>query len=282
LPDDFAAWIGRTETMTDTITPRQARLMAATLDYSADATEAVLTAGVLPPLWHWTAFVPDTPMSQLGPDGHAKRGGFLPPVPLERRMWAGGRLVFHNAALPLGVPMERHSEILSITEKEGGSGRLVFVTVAHRISGPNGLAIEEEQDIVYIAIPDQFSPPPSKPAPTAPTWAEDVPIDAVRLFRYSALTFNGHRIHYDMDYTREHEKYPGLVVHGPLQATLMLEGARRNATGQRPARFSFRGMRPLFHFEDLRVTGHADTTGTAVHAVNGDGLVTMQGRVDWV
>jgi 3-methylfumaryl-CoA hydratase len=280
LPDDLAAWIGKTETRTDTITPRQAELMAATLDYDAGASDAVLAAGVVPPLWHWMAFLPDAPMSDLGPDGHAKRGGFLPPVPLERRMWAGGRLVFHRPA-PLGAPIERRSEILAIKEKTGGSGRLVFVTVAHRISGPDGLAIEEEHDIVYIAIPEVFSPPPPKPAPEHPTWAEDVPIDSVRLFRYSALTFNGHRIHYDLDYSREHEKYPGLVVHGPLQATLMVEAARRNAPGREPGRFSFRGVRPLFHFETMQVIGHSDGDGTAVHAVNGDGLVTMQGRMDW-
>jgi len=281
MAEDLAAWVGRTETRTDTITPRQIELMAATLDYAPETTRSVLAAGTLPVLWHWMAFVPDAPMSNLGPDGHAKRGGFLPPVPLERRMWAGGRLVFHETPAPIGAPLERQSEILAITEKEGGSGRLVFVTVAHRIFGPEGLAIEEEHDIVYIAIPERFAPPPPKAAPEAPTWAEPVPVDPVLLFRYSALTFNGHRIHYDMDYTRTYEKYPGLVVHGPLQATLMAEAARRNAPGQRPARFSFRGVRPLFHFETLQITGHADAGGAAVHAVNGDGLITMQGRMDW-
>lgn len=281
MADDLSAWVGRTETQTDTLTARQARLMAATLDYPADAAEQVLAGGTVPPLWHWMGFLPDAPMSGLGPDGHPRRGGFLPPVPLERRMWAGGRLRFHSPDAPLDAPLSRHSEILSVTEKQGGAGRLVFVTVRHRLSGPGGLALEEEHDIVYVAIPEVFTPPPPRPAPEAPTWAEDVPIDPVRLFRYSALTFNGHRIHYDMDYTREVEKYPGLVVHGPLQATLLMEAARRQTPARRPARFGFRGVRPLFHFETLRVQGHASPDGADLYAVNGDGLVTMQARIDW-
>lgn len=281
MAQDFAAWVGRTETMSDTIAPRQARQMAATLDYGPEATSALLDAGVLPPLWHWMAFQPETPMSGLGPDGHARRGGFLPPVPLERRMWAGGRLRFH-ADPPIGQGLERRSEILSVTEKSGGAGRLVFVTVLHSITAAGALLVEEEQDIVYLAAPETFTPPPPKPAPANPAWRVDVPVDPVKLFRYSALTFNGHRIHYDLDYCREVEKYPGLVVHGPLQATQMIEAARHATPGRTPAKFSFRGVRPLFHTDILHIAGHpGDNGATSVLAVNGDGLITMQGRVDW-
>lgn len=281
MAQDFAAWVGRSETVSDIIALRQARQMAATLDYAPEATGALLTAGVLPPLWHWMAFQPETPMSGLGPDGHARRGGFLPPVPLERRMWAGGRLRFH-ADPPIGEAIARRSEILAVTEKSGGGGRLVFVTVLHSITAAGTLMLEEEQDIVYLATPETFSPPPPKPAPENPVWRVDVPVDPVKLFRYSALTFNGHRIHYDLDYCREVEKYPGLVVHGPLQATQMIEAARLATPGRTPAGFSFRGVRPLFHTDSLHIAGHPGEDGTtAVHAVNGEGLITMQGRVDW-
>jgi 3-methylfumaryl-CoA hydratase len=283
MTGEYAAWVGRVEEATDVIGAAQARRLAATLDACAAVPATALVEGApLPPLWHWIGFLPEVPMAGLGRDGHPARGGFLPPVPLERRMWAGGRLRFHDAVLRLGEPLARRSEILKVAEKTGNAGRMVFVTVEHRVSGAEGLAVTEEQDIVYVAMPDRFSPPPPVAAPAAPLWSEPVAIDSVRLFRFSACTFNGHRIHYDLAYAQEVEKYPGLVVHGPLQAMLMLEAAQRRAPGRRVARFSFRGLRPVFHFDRLSVMGEAEAGGEqALCTATGEGFIGMQGRVGW-
>ena len=186
-------WVGKSEELHDDITAAPLRGLSATLDRD-DAQPAKGTP--VPPLGHWLYFLPQAPQSQIGPDGHPKRGGFLPPVPLERRMWAGGRLRFH-APLTIGEEMFRRSEITKVSEKTGSTGRMVFVTVRHDVHGAAGLAIEEEQDIVFIAMPDRFTPPPPVAAPE-PDRREDVAVDEVRLFRFSALTFNAHRIHFDL------------------------------------------------------------------------------------
>ena len=205
---------GRTETRQDTVWPLLVRGMAATLGVPAPERE-------LPPLWHWMLFQDWVPPEGLGPDGHPRRGGFLPPVhDLPRRMWAGGRLVFH-APLRVGEPVTRVSTILSVTEKHGASGRLVFVTVRHEIAGADGPAITEEQDIVYRGTRASAVKPGRRPPPIAAARGAEVLPDPVLLFRYSALTGNGHRIHYDAGYVRGVEGYPGLIVHGPLQATWM-------------------------------------------------------------
>jgi 3-methylfumaryl-CoA hydratase len=280
---EFEAWVGRVEEATDSVSVQQVAGLAATLDLDQATRErlGLSAGGVLPPLWHWLTFLPSTPMSGLGPDGHPRRGGFLPPVPLERRMWAGGRLRF-SGEIRIGEVLQRRSTILSVEEKTGRAGRMVFVTVEHRLSAASGEAIVEEHDIVYVAIPERFTPPPPVAPPTQIAHEETVPIDTVKLFRFSAVTFNGHRIHYDLDYTREVEKYPGLVVHGPLQALLMMEAARRWRDGAIPAAFSFRGVRPLFHFEPLKVVGTAVEGGEQQLAtVNGDGHACMQAKVTW-
>lgn len=283
MDSSFDAWLGKVEEGTDSVTIQQAEALAATLDLSEAerARRDITSGGPLPLLWHWLAFAPKAPMAALGPDGHPRRGGFLPPVPLERRMWAGGRLAF-KSGLKIGEPIHRRSEIIAIKEKTGGAGQMVFVTVRHMLSGDHGVAIEEEHDIVYVAIPERFTPPPPVPAPPKPVWQESVAVDPVLLFRYSAVTFNGHRIHYDLGYTTEVEHYPGLVVHGPLQATLLLEAATRQRDGARPVAFRFRGVRPLFHFETLTLMGSGIEEGVqAIAAVNGDGHVTMQAQVTW-
>jgi len=274
MPGDFDDWIGRTETAEDTISPRQTRQMAATLDAAAPD-------GLLPPLWHWIGWQTETTMAGLGPDGHPARGGFLPPVPLERRMWAGGRLTFH-AALTVGAPMRRQSQILKVSEKTGTTGRMVFVTVGHSVEGPQGLAVTEEQDIVYVAMPERFSPPPPQIAPDGAVWREDVAMDTVRLFRFSALTFNAHRIHFDLPYAQSVEKYPGLVVHGPMQAMLLMAAAIRHRGGAMPATFRFRGVRPLFHTDTVTLTGWPEADGSqALAVVTGEGVMTMQADIGW-
>lgn len=266
MSDTFGAWMGRVEEAEDRISDRQARQMAATLDVGGD----FAPGAVLPPLWHWMGWTPETRMAELGPDGHPARGGFLPPVPLERRMWAGGRLRF-LAPLRIGEGLFRRSEIVKVAEKTGTTGRMVFVTVRHDVHGAAGLAIEEEQDIVFIAMPDRYSPPPPVEAP-APDWRQDLAMDEVRLFRFSALTFNAHRIHFDLPYATGVEKYPGLVVHGPMQAMLLMEAARARRGGAMPGGYRFRGVRPLFHFDTLSLQG----VGAKLATVNGDGLVCMQ------
>lgn len=278
MSESFIYTVGRVEEATDVITPRQARQMAATLDIAV----ACASNDLLPVLWHWMGWAPEAAMAELGPDGHPAKGGFLPPVPLERRMWAGGRLDF-LAPLRIGEPLQRRSEILKVNEKTGTTGRMVFVTIKHEITGAEGLAIYEEQDIVYISMPDRFTPPLPVPAPKA-AWRQEVAMDTVRLFRFSALTFNAHRIHFDLPYATEIERYPGLVVHGPMQAMLLMQAARARAVGAVPRSYRFRGVRPLFHFDhlDLQGQGDAQATGSeSLATVQGDGLVCMQAEITW-
>jgi hydroxyacyl-ACP dehydratase HTD2-like protein with hotdog domain len=216
------------------------------------------------------------PPDRIGPDGHPKRGGFLPPVlDLPRRMWAGGRLAFH-APLRTDDRVRRTSTITAVSEKSGGAGRLVFVTVRHVVEGPAGTAIEEEQDIVYRGAEGAAV----KPAPAAPDWPgaarRDVVPDPVMLFRYSALTGNGHRIHYDHPYVTQVEGYPGLVVHGPLQATLMAALAGQAAPGRALRRFAFRGKRPCFDGRALTVLARRDGAQVLLETRDDGGATCMQ------
>jgi 3-methylfumaryl-CoA hydratase len=279
---DYQDWVGRVEEAEDRVGVHTVAHLAATLDYDADVRSrmALVEGGPLPPLWHWLGFLPQVEQSRLDRDGHPVRGGFLPPVPLERRMWAGGRLQFHDQ-LRVGEVLHRRSEILKVSEKQGATGRMVFVTVGHRISTLRGLAVTEEQDIVYVAMPDRFTPPPPVAPPEGAEWVEEVEMDTVRLFRFSAVTFNAHRIHFDLPYAQEVEKYPGLVVHGPLQAILLMEAAR-SRSGTAPVAYQFRGIRPLFHTDRLQLMGHPAENGTQpLCTVAGGGHVCMQARASW-
>jgi len=252
-------WQGRRETMEDVVTAAPLRGLSATLDRPDPAATA---GSVLPPLWHWLFFLPHALQSELGPDGHAKRGGFLPPVPLPRRMWAGGRLQWHQA-LRVGDAVKRVSTIASVQHKTGRSGDLLFVVVAHEVFNRHGLCLREEHDIVYrpaahtqtAATPSAWADPhpaqASERSDAPALWQRDWTPDAVMLWRYSALTFNGHRIHYDRDYCRDVEGYPGLVVHGPLIATLLLDLVRRH-TDRVVTHFSFKALRPSFACHDQR------------------------------
>jgi 3-methylfumaryl-CoA hydratase len=244
-------WIGRSETVEDVVTASALAKMAATLGRD----DAAPAAGdPVPPGWHWMFCHAPAPASALGADGHTRRGGFLPPTRQPRRMWAGGRLVF-GPPLRVGQPVTRRSTVLDVAEKTGRSGALVFVTVRHDYAGPDGSAVVEEQDLVFRAAPRPGErPPPAELAPPA-RWRRAVHADPVMLFRYSALTFNGHRIHYDQPYATQEEGYPGLVVHGPLLATLMLDLVRRNAGGRAIERFAFRGLRPVFDTAPFEIAG---------------------------
>jgi 3-methylfumaryl-CoA hydratase len=216
--------------------------MAATLDLAA-APEA---GAPLPPGWQWLYFNPTVRRSELGVDGHPARGGFLPPVELPRRMWAGSRIAYHKP-LPVGAEATRRSKILTVTEKQGKLGALCFVTVEHTISDAAGVCMVEEQDIVYKEeTPPGTAPARPKPYEAEAQWTQSVIPDTTLLFRYSALTFNGHRIHYDLDYARDEEGYPQLVVHGPLTATLLQQFAVEQGEGRRLTQFDFRAVSPLF------------------------------------
>ena len=251
----FDEYIGREEVREDRADPRLATGLAATLGRPLEGEE-------WGPLWHWMLFQDWRMPGEIGPDGHPRRGGFLPPVhDLPRRMWAGGRVTF-RAPVRTGDEVRRVSTILSVTEKAGGSGRLVFVTVRHVLHGPAGVLVEEEQDIVYRGAEGAAV----KAAPAAPAWdgalAASVLPDPVMLFRYSALTGNGHRIHYDHPYVTGEEGYPGLVVHGPLQATLLARHALDVAgPGAALARFVYRGKRPCFDGRPLVLLGRRDAGG---------------------
>ncbi|MEW5889692.1 MAG: MaoC family dehydratase N-terminal domain-containing protein [Pseudomonadota bacterium] len=259
--DRLQEWIGKSETLTDQVTATPVAALAATLDRDDPRPQP---GDALPPLWHWLYFLPLHKQSELGPDGHARRGGFLPPVPLPRRMWAGSRLEFHQP-LRVGEAMARTSRIMNVEYKSGRSGDLVFVLVRHEISGARGLAITEEHDIVYRPLPVPGAPAPAPtPAPADAAWERTIVPDDVLLFRYSALTFNGHRIHYDRRYVTEVEGYPGLVVHGPLIATLLLDLLRRRLPQARVARFAFRALRPLFDSAPFAVCGRPEADARTI------------------
>jgi len=260
---DLARWIGKTETVTDSVTATPYAALSATLDRAPERPPA---GTALPPLWHWLYFLPLYRQSEVGPDGHAKRGGFLPPVPLPRRMWAGSQFEF-NRALRVGDRITRVSTIADVTEKSGRTGPLVFVKVRHEIRANDDAspAIVEFHDIVYREAPkpDEATPPP-KAAPSQGSWLRHWIPDDVLLFRYSALTFNGHRIHYDRKYVTEIEGYPGLIVHGPLIATLLLDLLRSERPDAVVRRYEFRAVRPLFDINAFDVCGEPSEDGKSV------------------
>jgi 3-methylfumaryl-CoA hydratase len=274
------SWIGRTTSASDVITLRLAQELSATMDRDGPPPRE---GDVCPLAIHWCLAPPMVPQSRLGPDGHPARGDFLPPVPLPRRMWAAGRLEFYDA-LRVGDRVERHSKIADLNVKEGRSGRLCFVAVDHEISTPSGLALKERHDIVYRDAPSdnpsQHTAPARGESPRAAQWSEARIADAVVLFRYSALTFNGHRIHYDRQYVTEVEGYPGLIVHGPLQATLLVEFAT-SVRRVGPRVFSFRALNPLFDGQDFTLNAAEGEGGLDLWIAGPDGRTTMAGKAQW-
>jgi 3-methylfumaryl-CoA hydratase len=270
--DHLRSWIGKQETLHDQVTRFPIAALSATLDRDDPAPAA---GDALPPLWHWLYFLPTARQSILGPDGHPARGGFLPPVPLPRRMWAGGRFVFHQP-LRVDEPITRTSTVQDVTVKHGRNGALCFVLVKHEVAGGNGLALVEEHDIVYRDMPQPNEAPATPRAVrTDGIWQRDIHPSESMLFRYSALTFNSHRIHYDRRYVTETEGYPGLIVHGPLIATLLIDLLRRNTT-RSVASFRFRAVSPLFDIASFSVHGVPDSNGAALWARNASGHLAME------
>ncbi len=288
-------WVGKTEVLHDLVTAAPVSGLSATLD-RADAPPTPGTP--LPPLWHWLYFLPQHQQSLLGADGHAQRGGFLPPVPLPRRMWAGGRLQWRSSnPLVVGDAVHRMSRIASVKHKAGRTGDLVFVLVKHEVHNVRGLALTEEHDIVYRANvaptlgtgvsslpPEGALAPRGGPSALDPAsadsaaWSMQIKPDDVLLFRYSALTFNGHRIHYDRRYVTEVEGYPGLIVHGPLIATMLIDLLRRHMPKAHVLGFEFRAVRPVFDIAPFKVHGKPSADGKTVQLWTEDheGWLTMQ------
>ena len=268
---DWESWVGR-ETRTNAyLDPAQANRMAATLGREPNFTEG----DALPLAWHWLFFHDVVPAGKLGDDGHPALGVTMPPVPLPRRMWAGGRLEFVTP-LPLGAQAERVSRITSILPKEGRSGKLVFVTVDSEVIVEGETTLRERQDIVYRELVSAGSAEPPR-APDGADFADTWELDSTALFRYSALTFNGHRIHYDVDYARDVEGYDNLVIHGPLIATLLLDAAMRN--GHDVESFAYRAKSPLLLPDAFTVNGRVDGGEGNLWAATPEGRLAMDAEI---
>lgn len=280
--NDLAQWIGKTETVTDVVTSGQAQALAATLDLEQthwpDGSE-------LPLMWNWIYCTQKVRQSELGPDGHPKKGGFLPPIALPRRMFAGARMELH-APLKVGAKIEKTSTVLDVVEKHGKSGRLAFVTVRHDYHCEGTHCLRDTHTIAYRETPKEKALP-IKPTATGldrPDWADwsiMVRPDPVLLFRYSALIFVSHRIHYDRDYTTQTEGYPGLLVHGPLIATMMAEFARMNLPGTLVDRFDFRAVAPIYDTEPFQIamSKDRDAQGYRIESIRADGKTAMSGHI---
>ena len=295
---NLSDWINRTELAEDIVTATPFAALSATLDWpnnlnSASGGARPALGTELPPLWHWLYFLPLAQQSEIGGDGHPTRGGFLPPVALPRRMWAGSDITFHSP-LRIGDALTRKSTIVDVTEKTGRTGNLVFVKVRHEISktgntgktGNTALALSEHHNIVYraAAVASDIAPTPLVPllvpplaAPTTSQWQRTIRPDDVLLFRYSALTFNGHRIHYDRRYVTQIEGYPGLIVHGPLIATLLLDLLRRNRPDAIVTHFEFKALRATFDLHPFTVHGEPSIDGKSIRLWGKDheGFLTM-------
>ena len=273
--EHLRSWIGRTESLHDTATLAPLCALSATLDREASD---IAPGWALPPCWHWLYFLPMHRQSELGQDGHAQRGGFLPPVPLPRRMWAGSRIDF-VAPLRAGQAIARHSRIADVRLKEGRQGPLVFVHVHHDIHAEGQHVIHEEHDIVYRDLAPagaRAETSASAPALPAAEWRRTVRPDDVLLFRYSALTFNGHRIHYDRRYVTEVEGYPGLIVHGPLIATLLLDLLRQALPEATVRRFAFKALNPIFDTAPFEIGGRREGAhGVRLWALTPHGQLAM-------
>jgi 3-methylfumaryl-CoA hydratase len=276
--DHLRQWIGRTADASDVVTAQLVKGLRATLFQEIGEPKS---GDAAPFTVHWCLAQPVFPMSMLSADGHPTRGGFLPPVPLPRRMWAGGELQFFDA-LRVGDDTTRTSRISDVTVKTGSTGQLCFVAVEHEVTTPRGTAIRERQDIVYRDMGGQAAATArAAPPPPVAKHRETHMADPVLLFRYSALTFNGHRIHYDRDYVTKVEGYPGLIFHGPLQAAFIVELAAKLRGGKPPRKFSYRGVQPLFEGAEFSVNASDNGTGLELWTANAAGQPTMKGTATW-
>jgi len=277
--DHLREWIGRSTSASDIVTAQLVKGLRSTLFQEIGEPKP---GDAAPFTVHWCLAQPVFPMSMLSQDGHPTRGGFLPPVPLPRRMWAGGELEFIDS-LRVGDEATRASRIADVTMKTGSTGILCFVSVQHEVTTERGVAIRERQDIVYRDVSSASQAAPTKPPPPPPVakHRESHMADPVLLFRYSALTFNGHRIHYDRDYVTKVEGYPGLIFHGPLQASFIVEMAAKLHGGQPPKKISYRGLQPLFEGSEFSINANETDKGMDVWTANSAGQPTMKGTATW-
>ncbi len=276
--DHLRQWIGRSQEATDIVTAQLVKGLRATLFQEVGEPK---TGDAAPFTVHWCLAQPVFPMSMLGPDGHPTRGGFLPPVPLPRRMWAGGEIEFLDA-LRVGDVSTRTSRISDVTMKTGSTGQLCFVSVEHIVTSPRGIAIRERQDIVYREMGGAPAAAPKAPPPPPVAQHRETHVsDPVLLFRYSALTFNGHRIHYDRDYVTKVEGYPGLIFHGPLQAAFIVELAAKLRGGRPPKKFTYRGVQPLFEGSEFSINANDNGDAMDLWTANDAGQPTMKGTATW-
>ncbi len=267
---DLSSWIGRNETTLDHVARGPFDRLAALLDRAPEA-------GDIPPMGHLLCFLPQAPQSEIGADGHPARGGIVPPLDLPMRMAAGSRMSFH-APVPFGADVKRVSTIANISEKSGRTGRLAFLTLRHDIFAGDTLCITDEADIVFREKSGNAQPlPPGERR--EPEVTRTISPTAALLFRFSALTYNAHRIHYDRDYAMKDEGYPGLVVHGPLLAALLVDHFRRHRPHDRLATFQFRAQRPVFDLAPFTVNLVDTDTGADVWAADADGYVAMAGKI---
>lgn len=273
--DALQAWVGKQQSQQDVASLSAVAGLSATLDYFEPCAQI---GDELPAPWHWLYFLPTAPASAIDHDGHPRRGGFLPPVPLPRRMWASSSLEF-KAPIHVGNSIRKLSTIDDVSLKNGSSGQLVFVSVLHETFSNDTLAISEQQQLVYRAAATADDPiPAAKPAPAEAQWQRVINPDPVMLFRYSALTFNSHRIHYDRDYAMNQEHYAGLVVQGPLTATLLLDLLRREMPKAVIKSFSFRGVSPLLDTDTIHLQGRCDGQQVQLWALNGNGGLAMTAK----
>ncbi len=266
------SWRGRQQRISDQLTADRAEALGMTLDTKPDRFSS---GDPLPPLWHWIYFWQPVPSAETGPDGHPKKGGFLPPVSLPNRMWAGGSLDFFQP-LKIGDRIEKLSTIQDVEFKEGRTGPLIFVTVRHDYTKDDKVLVTETQNIVYrdaAKSPRRSNPEPPEDWKIDDGWLQKIVPTTLLLFRYSALTFNGHRIHYDRDYVVNVEQYPGLVFHGPLTATLLAEHVRKNVPDKTLESFSYRAIRPLFDTGPFDIEGRKTADGYCLRALDPKGFV---------
>ncbi len=277
------AWIGRTSEAEDVATASAVQRLAALLDHQ----QPPWSADVVPPLGHWLYFLPAARQSTLAPDGHTRHGDFLPPTQLPRRMWAGGRIELLRP-IPIGAAIRRRSTLIDVSSKRGASGELMFVTLRHEISSGSALALIEEQDIVFCEPLPSRQALRSRAAAAESSSAADASVSsrrslalgAVELFRFSALTFNAHRIHYDRDYACQEEGYPGLVVHGPYLVLLLVDQFLRSAPGAPISKLSYRARSPLFERERFELCVQSGTPRAQLWALGPKGETAMQAQIE--
>jgi 3-methylfumaryl-CoA hydratase len=268
---DYEDWMGRRETVEDVASPAPLAGMAALLDHETPP----WIAGEVPPLGHWLYFLPRARQSEIGADGHPKRGGFLPPIELPRRMWAGSRIAWHGP-IRIGARIANRSTIKAIERKLGASGEMVFLTVAQEISADGKLAVTEERDVVFRAAPKVGeSAKAGASERREPEYARTLTPDETQLFRFSAITFNAHRIHYDRDYTTKVEGYPGLVVQGPYTAMLLMDHYLRHHPQARVKSFAFRARAPHFEGRPLKLCAE----GSELWSEDDSGATGMTARI---